>query len=260
MKTMNKNTNPWMIATIFLSGLILGFGLGRIGIGVAPSSMMAYNGAQDGRGMMGSGAQDGNTAGTKTQPTLQTKPANSYDVLEKSNDGQAHYTIGNKNAKVKVVEFSDFQCPFCFRYFAGAFPKIMKDYIATGKISYTYYNFPLNIHPQAPKAAEAALCAGEQNKYWEYHDLLFSNQNMWSGNNDAEQVFGTLAQTLSLDGGKFTQCLSSGKYTKTVESDTELGDKKGISGTPTVYINNQKIVGAQDYYTFKKAIEEELKK
>lgn len=252
---MNKNTNPWMLATIFLLGIVIGFGTGRSIPGVVPQT--ANNLAVKGTDSGTVGAA--NTVGVQPA-TLQTDPQNSYANTDKSTDGTGHYSIGNKNAKVKIVEFSDFQCPFCYRYFAGAFPKILNDYVATGKVYYSYYNFPLNIHPQAPKAAEASLCAGEQNKYWEYHDLLFANQNVWSGNDNDSEVYAKLAQSLSLDGGKFSQCLTSGKYASVVSEDTTAGEKKSISGTPTLFINDQKIVGAQDYYVFKKAIEDELKK
>ena len=251
---MNKNTNPWMLMTIFLFGLILGFGTGRIGAG--PMMNWQTTGGQSPTIKTGS---DITTDTTKIDSTkLVVNPNNSYAGVEKSLDATNHYSLGNKNAKVKVLEFSDYQCPFCYRFFSNTFPQILKDYIATGKIYYSYYNYPLNIHQQAPKAAEAALCAGDQNKYWEYHDLLFENQNMWSGIDNDAPIYSNMAQTLGMDTGKFTQCLSSSKYTDAVSKDTALGDKKGMSGTPTLFINNQKIVGAQDYAVFKKAIDDEL--
>lgn len=254
---MNKETNIWMLATIFLLGFILGFGAGKVTPGVGGQAVYDL-------GKPAGGAEQGTTAGTTggaaaQQPKLQTAPVNSYANLQQSSDNAGHFTLGDQNAKVKIVEFSDFQCPFCYRYFMNTFPKIIKDYVATGKASYSYYNFPLNIHPQAPKAAEAALCASEQNKYWEYHDLLFSNQTLWSGNSEDTKVYQTLAQVLNLDTGKFSECLSSGKYTAMIQDDLAEGEQKQISGTPTVFINDQKIVGAQDYYNFKKVIEEELK-
>lgn len=249
---MNKQTNPWMISTIFLTGLILGFGVGRIGLGPVISANINPPPA--------AGSPDiSNTGNTTKPPTIQAALANTYDNLEKSLDSTGHYSLGNKNAKVKVIEFSDFQCPFCNRFFSNTFSQILKDYVATGKIYYSYYNFPLNIHLQAPKAAEASLCAGEQNKYWEYHDLLFTNQNMWSGIDNVVPIFSSLAQVLGLDTGKFTACLDSGKFTSVVSKDTELGEKKGISGTPTLFINDQKIVGAQDYAAFKKAIDDQIR-
>lgn len=246
-----------MLATIFLLGLIIGFSIGRFSTGTAQT---IANALPKGTGNNGAGAANVIGGNAQPQQTLQTTPENSYANMSKSVDATGHYSIGDKNAKVKIMEFSDFQCPFCYRFFTGAYPQILKDYVATGKVYYSYYNFPLNIHPQAPAAANASLCAAEQDKFWEFHDLLFSNQNMWSGNDNADKVFETLGQAAGLDGGKFTQCMSSNKYAATVAKDTATGDSKGISGTPTLFVNDQKIVGAQDYYSFKKAIEDELNK
>lgn len=242
-----------MLTTIFLSGLIIGLGVGRINIG--PANQLAV--AKIGSDPQANAANDGTAV---QQPALQPNPENTYDNMEKSVDSAGNYSIGNKNAKVKIEEYSDFQCPFCHAFFTSAYPQILKDYVSTGKVYYTFHNFPLNIHPQAPKAAEAALCAGEQNKFWEYHDLLFGNQNLWSGNSNNIQVFETLAQTLGLDAGKFSQCLSTGKYTETVQKDLTAGEKKTISGTPTLFVNDQKVVGAQNYSVFKQTIDTELKK
>lgn len=248
---MNKKTNPWMIATIFLCGLIIGFGTGRIG--TAPVLTGTQNPPTD-----NSGPTDNNNPSTNP-PSLITAPLNSYNV-EKSLDSSGHYSLGNKNSKVKIMEFSDFQCPFCYRYFSATFPQILKDYVATGKVYYSFYNFPLNIHPQAPKAAEASMCAGDQNKYWEYHDLLFANQNVWSGEENDVPIFTNLAKTVGMDTSKFTDCLSKNKYADFVTKDATFGDKKDISGTPTIFVNDQKIVGAQDYTDFKKVLDEQLNK
>ena len=258
-----------MLATIFLLGLIIGFLIGRLTLG---STILPANPAMGTNNVMNQGST-GSTAGTiadnfgtainptaAQQPTMQTNPVNDYTNIDKSVDSDGHFSLGNKNAKVKIVEFGDFQCPFCYRYFMTAFPQILTDYVATGKVYYTFHNYPLNIHPQAPKAAEASLCAADQNKYWEYHDLLFANQNLWSGNDNDVQVFENLAQSAGMDSGKFSQCLSSGKYTATVNADIASGDKKGISGTPTIFIDDQKVVGAQDYSVFKQTIDQELNK
>jgi len=248
-----------MLSTIFLSGLVIGLGVGRINIGPANQVAAANGGTNIPTNTVGTV----NTAGSGTptpQAALQPTPENTYDNIDKSVDAGGNYSLGNKNSKVKIEEYSDFQCPYCHAFFTGAYPQILKDYVATGKVYYTFHNFPLNIHPQAPKAAEAALCAGDQGKFWEYHDLLFGNQSMWSGNSNSDQIFQTLAQTLGLDTGKFSQCLSTGKYTETVQKDLTAGEKKEISGTPTLFINTQKVIGAQYYSTFKQTIDAELKK
>jgi protein-disulfide isomerase len=261
---MNKNTNPWMLATIFLFGLIIGFLLGKIPFGT-PQQMIASNPQNNIQNNQNPVQNNGNpgagTVGaTQQQPALQTAPANDYSTVQKSTDAQGNFSIGNKNAKVTVAEYSDFQCPFCYRYFSSAFPQILTNYIATGKINYTFHTYPLNIHPQAPKAAESALCAGDQGKFWEYHDLLFANQNLWSGNDGDIQIFENLAQNLNLDANAFSNCLTSGKYTAAVNREVAAGDKKEVSGTPTIFVNDQKIVGAQDFSAFQQAISQELAK
>jgi protein-disulfide isomerase len=171
-------------------------------------------------------------------------------------------TKGNKNAKVTLVEFTDYQCPFCSRHFRDTQPQIDNDYVKTGKIRYVLREFPLEaIHPLAFKAAEAANCSGEQGKYWEMHDRLFGNQNALA----AEQLAGH-AEAVGLDAGKFKTCLESGKYTAKVRKDLTDAQKAGVTGTPTFFIGLtdskgseikavRKIVGAQNYAAFKDAIE-----
>ena len=169
---------------------------------------------------------------------------------------------GDKNAKVTLVEFTDYQCPFCSRHFRDTLPQIENDYIKTGKIRYILKEFPLeSIHPLAFKAAEAANCSGEQEKYWEMHDRLFANQNALA----AQQLPGH-AEALGLDAGKFKACLDSGKYAAKVRKDLNDAQKAGATGTPTFFLgltdskgsevrSVRKLVGAQPYAAFKDAID-----
>ncbi len=169
---------------------------------------------------------------------------------------------GEKNAKVTLVEFTDYQCPFCSRHFRDTMPQIDNDYVKTGKIRYVLREFPLEaIHPLAFKAAEAANCAGDQGKYWEMHDRLFGNQNALA----AEQL-PRHAQAVGSDAAKFKSCLESGKYAAKVRKDMADAQKAGVTGTPTFFIGLtdpmgseikavRKIVGAQNYAAFKAAID-----
>ena len=169
---------------------------------------------------------------------------------------------GDKNAKVTLVEFTDYQCPFCSRHMRDTFPQIENDYIKTGKILYVLREFPLeSIHPNAYKAAEAANCSGEQSKYWEMHDRLFSNQNTLGA-----PELPNHAQAVGLDAAKFKACLDSGKYTAKVRKDLNDAQKYGVTGTPTFFVGLtdpkssdvkaiRKIVGAQTYAAFKDAID-----
>lgn len=169
---------------------------------------------------------------------------------------------GDKNAKLTLIEFSDYQCPFCGRHFRETLPQIEKEYIDTGKIKYVFKDFPISsIHREAFKAAEATHCAAEQGKYWEMHDRLFGDQSAL-GFKDLSLH----AEGIGLDLEKFDRCLIPGKQASKIHKDIAEGLKAGIKGTPTFFLgltdpNDTKIkalkviTGAQSYATFKEAIE-----
>ncbi len=161
--------------------------------------------------------------------------------------------LGKSNAPVTIVEFSDFECPFCGRHFSQTHPDIVKNYIDTGKVKLVYRDFPLSFHPNAEKAAEAAECANEQGKFWEMHDKLFSNQQSLSVAN-----YKQWAKDLKLDSAKFDSCLDSGKYASEIAKDEADGTKYGVSGTPSFFIDGQLLVGAQPYSAFQQAIDAAL--
>ncbi len=167
-------------------------------------------------------------------------------------------SLGAANAPVTIVEFSDFQCPFCESFFNQTLPQIQKEYIDTGKARIVYKNLPItNIHPYAEKAAEAAECAEEQGKFWEYHDLLFQNQKAWVSGN-ATTLFKEYASTLKLNTTGFNSCLDANKYSSEISKDLQDGRNAGVSGTPTFFINGIRVVGAQPYTVFKDTIDSEL--
>ncbi|MBI2430490.1 MAG: DsbA family protein [Candidatus Levybacteria bacterium] len=206
-----------------------------------------------------SGAAAPAIAGTQTQLTQeQAAPA----PLAKVDVAVGHLPIlGNKNAKVTLIEFSDLQCPFCKRFFDDALAQIKKEYIDTGKVKFAYRHYPLPFHQNAQKAAEASECANEQNAFWEYHDMLFQKQTEWETQSatDAAASFGNYAQNLGLNNTQFESCLSTGKFANVVKEDTDAGQKAGVTGTPTLFVNGKAIVGAQPFASFKTVIDEELK-
>ena len=161
--------------------------------------------------------------------------------------------LGDPNAPVTIVSFEDFQCPFCKRSFDQTFPLLKKEYIDTGKVKFVFRDFPLSFHPQAQSAAEASECADEQDKFWEYHDALFQNQQTLG-----PSLYTQLANQLKLDVEQFQQCLDTGKYRQEVQDDFRYGSSVGVSGTPTFFINGIKLVGAQPYQAFQQIIEAEL--
>ena len=171
---------------------------------------------------------------------------------------------GAHDAPVTMVEFSDYQCSFCKRHFTTVFPSIKKEYIDTGKLKYVFRDFPiLSLHPQAPKAHEAAHCAGEQDQYWQMHDVLFENAR-----NLSVDALRRYAREAGLNGDTFDECLQAGRYASRVEEEMADGRKVGVSGTPSFAIGltgsgetiaGTVVVGAQPYDTFKQVIESALK-
>jgi len=171
--------------------------------------------------------------------------------------------MGNKDAKVTVVEFSDFQCPFCKQFFDDTFSQIKSQYIDTGKIKFAYRQYPLTtIHPNALQAANATECAQEQNRFWDYHDILFKNQDTWStlAAADAGNDFVDYATQLGLNADQFKSCLDSSKFDKNVKGDMTAGTKVQVDGTPAFFVNGNRLVGAQPFSEFQKLIDQELKK
>jgi protein-disulfide isomerase len=173
--------------------------------------------------------------------------------------GNSVHIQGNKNAKVAVVEFTDYQCPFCGQFFTNTYGQIKKDYIDTNKISYSVQDLPLAFHPNAHISAEAAECAGDQKKYYEMHDKLFGSQADWSNEADAKPKFEGYAKDIGINVDQFKKCLADGKFKQQVDDDNALASKVGASGTPTFIINGKLLVGAQPYAEFQKAIDEALK-
>jgi len=158
--------------------------------------------------------------------------------------------LGNKDAKVAIIEFSDYQCPYCKRFHTEAFEQLKKDYIDTGRVSFVYRDFPLSFHQNAQKASESAECADEQGKFWEMHNAIFENQD-----NIAVSDLKKYAKDLGLDTNKFNDCMDLGRMEKEVKKDFADGSAAGVTGTPTFFINGKMLVGAQPYSAFKQIID-----
>jgi len=157
---------------------------------------------------------------------------------------------GEAAAPVTIVEFSDYECPFC-----GRAEPTVRDVIAQyqGKVRLVYREYPLSIHDHAQKASEAALCALDQGKYWEMHEKLFENQKSL----EVESLKG-YAKALALDSAKFDKCLDSGEKAKAVEASLKAGEEAGVNGTPAFFINGRPLFGAVPVERFKEVIDAEL--
>lgn len=174
--------------------------------------------------------------------------ATRYEVAESGNPA-----IGPEDAPVKIIEFSDYQCPFCKRWYDDVKARLLADY--EGQIRFVYRDLPLsNIHPQAQSAAEAANCAGEQKAYWQYHDALFGAKYGLG-----EAAYSKYAADLALNVNDFDICMLEHRYQKEVNDDASVGVGLGLTGTPTFFVNGLKLVGAQPYEVFKQIIDNELK-
>lgn len=178
-------------------------------------------------------------------------------IVDVSADDDA--VLGDKNAPVTIVEFSDYQCPYCADFETGAFPLIKQNYIDTGKVKFVYRDLPLNgRHPQASMAAQAAECVGEEGDdlYYKMHDLLFETLSDWSGNPLAKDVFVSLANDLGVD---IQACLDNETMLSEVTDDQTAALSYGVRSTPSFFINGLYVKGARDYEVFQQVIDRFLK-
>jgi len=170
-------------------------------------------------------------------------------------------TAGSAEAKVQILVFSDFTCPAC-RGFSGLVePQIKAEYVETGKVRLVYHDFPLGgpSHEHGFLAARAARCAGEQDRFWEYHDLLFARQTDWSAARGAPvSLMNEYAELAGLDRGRFRSCLESDRFADVVTANKVLGERLGVRATPTVFIGSRSVDDWRDYSAVKEAIEREL--
>jgi protein-disulfide isomerase len=162
---------------------------------------------------------------------------------------QARHVKGNEDAPVTIIEFSDFQCPFCGRYATGAGHQIEEVYIANGQVRVVHFHFAF-LGDESLWAAEAAECAGEQNAFWDYYDYLFSHQNGENQGAFSQDNLKAFAAELELDTKAFSECLDSGRYTLLVQNMRSIARQIGVQSTPTFAINGQGVVGAKDFTEF----------
>jgi protein-disulfide isomerase len=156
---------------------------------------------------------------------------------------------GSKDAPVQLVEFADYECPYC-QQVNPLIQKLQEEY--GDKLSFAYKDFPLPMHHRSQNAAEASRCAGEQGKYWEYHDVLYYSRML--DVNDLKKH----AQVLKLDEGRFAKCLDEGKEAEAVKKDLEEGKKMGLPGTPSFFVNGHYFHGSVDYSTLKEMVDQQL--
>jgi protein-disulfide isomerase len=193
---------------------------------------------------------------TSGQASQEKSPASTPTLMEYL-VGQTRHFMGDQNAPVTLIEFSDFQCPYCGKFATETEGQINEQYVNTGKVRFGFIHFVF-LGDESQWAAEASECANDQNAFWEYHDYLFAHQSGENRGAFNKENLKKFAVALNLNSEKFNQCLDSGKYTDLVKSETSMAQNLGVSSTPTMVINGKVLLGAQPFATFQQVIDSDI--
>jgi protein-disulfide isomerase len=194
-----------------------------------------------------------NPTATTAVPTPTVDPTQVQQVMDSIVAKTTNF-MGDPNATVTLIEFSDYQWPYCGRFASDAGRQIITSYVDTGKIRFGYFNFAF-LGDESQWAAEAAECANDQNSYWQYHDYLFSHQNGENQGTFSKDNLKKFAADMGLDSTAFNDCIDTGKYTQFVQDQTNFARQLGVQSTPTFILNGRGIVGAQSFDYFKQMID-----
>ena len=198
----------------------------------------------------------------KTQQPPPTAPMVMPTVADALLAGKAQgYTVGSPDAKVEIIEFADFECPACGNFANVTEPDVRRNLIETGKVRYTFYDFPLlNAHQNTIPASMSAACADDQGKFWEMHDALFMGQIEWNGiaTSNPRKVISGYAEKLGLEMAKWNACMDANTHSERIRANYALGMTKQVASTPTFFINGQAYPGALPYDDIKKAVDAAL--
>ncbi len=239
--------NIWKITTVILAIILLAF--------------VARNFIGDETVTSDSSVTDDQTADIKdtkadiknlvADKDIGSEPDNTNGVIFSINENDR--IMGDEDAQVVIIEYSDFQCPYCQKFYKETEGKIVENYVKTGKVMFIYRHFPLSIHVNAQIAAEAAECAGDQGAFWEMHNKMFESGS-GDGSGLARIDLESYAAELGFNLDGFSSCLDSRKYKDKIENDMALGTSQGVRGTPAFLINGGLLSGAQPYNAFETAI------
>jgi len=200
-------------------------------------------------------AESGTTVRTDTATVPATAPNDSDGVK-----ADLARIQGSPTAPIWVIEVSDFQCPFCKQWHDETYQKLRDEFVRTGKVRLAYVNFPLAQHSHALPAAEAAMCAGAQGKFWEMHDALFTSQSKWEALPSPAPFFESLARGAGVDVARWRQCVESGKMKPLILADQDRARLAGAASTPSFMIGDKLLVGAQPIENLRSAIDSALAK
>ena len=168
--------------------------------------------------------------------------------------------MGDPNAPVKIIEYSDYQCPYCKKFMDETEQQLIDTYVTTGKVYFEYHSFADFIGPESGRSAEAAYCAGDQQKFWQMHDIIFANQGAENSGQFTDKRLTAFASQIGLDAGKFSDCFTSGKYASMVQKDGAEAQAAGVKATPSFTINGTLLEGAQPFSAFQTQIDALIKK
>jgi protein-disulfide isomerase len=243
--TPGYSQNVWKVASLVLIGLIIGYIIGRFEL----ATTKFYNNVGIKKTVIES--EDSQIPSIEVEEDI----ADSVIKISADDDG----FLGAEDAQIVIIEFSEYQCPFCSKMYQEIYPDLKKDFIDTGKVKYVYRDFPLTIHPNAINAAMAAECAGDQDQYFAMHNLLFENQTNWANEDNPKKNFDEYATSLGLNTTTFSECYESEKYADEIAKDKEEGIAYGVQVTPTLFINGKLFRGVPNSYAILKSIiEDEL--
>lgn len=192
---------------------------------------------------------------TSAASALATRASDSSSVLAKADQGRIR---GDSSAKLWLVMVSDFQCPYCRQWHDEVFATVIRDYVATGKVRIAYLNYPLSGHKNAMPAAEAAMCASVQGKFWEMHDAIFRAQGQWAELADPKAMFDSLATSVGVAAGPYRSCIESNATRPMILADQARATTAGVNATPTFFLGSDQIEGAVPLPEFRAALDKAL--
>lgn len=239
--TTADRIKPTAIILVGIVALFIGLALGYLG-----------------RGMFGPEARSANSTATVAAAAVETRAAMNKQVMDLLISETKHF-IGEESAPVTILEFSDFQCPYCGVFAGETSSKIKEKYIKQGKVRFGYIHFTF-LGDESVWAAEASECAADQGKFWEFHDLLFTSQNGENGGAFSKENLKKFGVQLGLDSKEFNECLDSGKHSESVAQQTNIARQIGVQSTPSFLVNGTPVVGAQPFESFQQLIEQFITK
>ena len=187
-------------------------------------------------------------------------PAPSGPVPVAAADGFRGYTQGSDSAPIEITEYSDFECPFCASFATVQMPVVREQLIATGRVRWRFRDFPLPSHSYSRYAALAAQCAGEQGKFWEMHDQLFTNHQWAQTGKNPRGLFRDFARAIGVDLDKYDACMDGQRYAGRIQASVQEGEARGVKGTPSFYVNGRPYQGRSASDDFKALVDSLTKK